>query len=64
MTLHERDDVRGRCVPESVAIREPRTERRTMTGVDLPVAAIPAALIIGLLFLLVLVILDHWESRP
>ena len=31
MTLHERDDVRGRCVPESVAIREPRTERRTMT---------------------------------
>src|SRR5450759_877593 len=31
MTLPERDDVRGRCVPESVAIREPRTERRTMT---------------------------------
>ena len=31
MTLHERDDVRGQCVPESVAIREPRTERRTMT---------------------------------
>jgi hypothetical protein len=31
---------------------------------DFPVAAIPVAAILGVLLLLVIVALDHWESRP